>query len=74
MRSSRVAIAVARLYLEGCLEDITLPTTMARLANSERSAVAAIQTMKDLNRLKDGGVIDTLELKKLKRKALENLK
>jgi hypothetical protein len=25
----------ARLYLEGCLEDITLPTTTARLANSE---------------------------------------
>jgi hypothetical protein len=30
--------------------------------------------MKDLKRLRDGGVIDTPELKKLKHKALENLK
>jgi len=29
--------------------------------------------MKDLKRLKDGGVIDTLEFKKLKSKALEDL-
>ncbi len=64
----------ARLYLEGCLDDVTLPTTPARPANSERRAVAVIQTMKDLQRLEDGGVIGTPELKKLKRKALENSK
>jgi hypothetical protein len=64
----------ARLYLEGRLEDFTLPTTRARQANSERSAVAVIQTMKDIKRLKDGGLIDTPELKKLTRKALEDLK
>ena len=29
--------------------------------------------MKDLKRLKDGGVIETLEFKKLKSKALEDL-
>jgi hypothetical protein len=63
-----------RLYLEGRLEDLILPTALARQANSERSAVAVIQTMKDRKRLRDGGVIDTPELKKLKRKALEDLK
>ena len=50
-----------------------LPITPARQASSERSAVAVIQTMKDLKRLKDGGVIDTPEFKKLKSKALEDL-
>jgi hypothetical protein len=40
----------ARLYLEGRLEDFTLPTTRARQANSERSAVAVIQTMQDIKR------------------------
>jgi hypothetical protein len=45
----------APLYLEGCLEDVTLATTLARQANSERSAVAVIQTTKDLKRLKIAG-------------------
>ena len=71
----------ARLYLEGSLEDFAaappaapnLPITPARQASSERSAVAVIQTMKDLKRLKDGGVIDTPEFKKLESKALEDL-
>jgi hypothetical protein len=63
-----------RSYLEGHLEDLILPTALARQANNERSAVAVIQTMKDIKRLRDGGVIDTPELKKLKRKALEDLK
>jgi hypothetical protein len=62
----------ARLYLEGCLEDIAHYND----APSEQrgSAVAVIQTMKDLERLTNGGVIDTPELKKLKHNALENLK
>ena len=65
----------ARLYLEGSLEDVAaappaatnLSITPARQASSERSAVVVIQTMMDLKWLKDGGVIDTPEFKKLKR-------
>ena len=47
-----------------------MPITPARQTSSERSAVAVIQTMKGLKRLKDGGVIDTPEFEKLKSKAL----
>ena len=50
------------------------PITPARHASNERSAVAVIQTMKDIKRLKDGRLNDTPELMKLTRKALEDLK